>query len=87
MTAIADDPVMVPDRELVEDKKPAKSEPPYIRCPLGGWSPRKEDSWLGAQTPSLRLLKSCARKSSVVISVQVSLRVAPAGNRASAKMR
>lgn len=33
------------DRELEEDKKLGASEPPRIRCPLCGWSPRKEDHW------------------------------------------
>jgi hypothetical protein len=33
------------DRELAEKKKPGESEPPRIRCPLCGWSPRKEDKW------------------------------------------
>ena len=41
MTPIADNPVVVPDRE----RKPGESEPPRIRCPLCGWSPRKEDHW------------------------------------------
>jgi hypothetical protein len=36
---------VVLDRELEEEKKPAESEPPRIRCPLCGWSPRKEDRW------------------------------------------
>jgi hypothetical protein len=36
---------IVLDRELEEDKKPAESEPPRIRCPLCGWSARKEDRW------------------------------------------
>ncbi len=35
----------VVDRELEEEKKPGESEPPHIRCPLCGWSPRKEDKW------------------------------------------
>jgi hypothetical protein len=33
------------DHELDEEKKPGASEPPRIRCPLCGWSPRKEDKW------------------------------------------
>ena len=44
MSLVTDNPVVVPDRELEEDKKPSESEPPRIRCPLCGWSPRKEDS-------------------------------------------
>jgi hypothetical protein len=43
--SFADNPVIVPDRELEEEKKPGVSEPPRIRCPLCGWSPRKEDKW------------------------------------------
>jgi hypothetical protein len=39
---------VVLDRELEEDKKPGESEPPRIRCPLCGWSPRKEDKWFCA---------------------------------------
>ena len=35
---------VVLDREL-EEEKPGESEPPRIRCPLCGWSPRKEDRW------------------------------------------
>jgi hypothetical protein len=45
LTPIADNPVIVPDRELEGDKKPGESEPPRIRCPLCGRSPRKEDKW------------------------------------------
>ena len=33
------------DRELEEEKKPGESELPHIRCPLCGWSPRREDKW------------------------------------------
>src|SRR5215472_7365690 len=35
---------VVLDRE-VEEEKPGESETPRIRCPLCGWSPRKEDRW------------------------------------------
>ena len=45
MSPVADNPVIVPDRELGEERKPITSEPPRIRCPLCGWSPRKEDKW------------------------------------------
>lgn len=45
MTPIADNPVIVTDRELEEEKKPVTSGPTRIRCPLCGWSPRKEDKW------------------------------------------
>jgi len=33
---------VVLDRELDEEKTPSG---PRIRCPLWGWSPRKEDKW------------------------------------------
>jgi len=33
---------VVLDRELQEEKNPGT---PRIRCPLCGWSPRKEDRW------------------------------------------
>lgn len=46
MCTLSDDQSAVLDREL-EDKKPGESEPPRIRCPLCGWSPRKEDKWFG----------------------------------------
>jgi hypothetical protein len=36
---------VVLDRELQEEEKPTTSEPPRIRCPLCGWSPRREDKW------------------------------------------
>jgi hypothetical protein len=45
MNPVADNPVIVPQRELEEERKPSASEPPRIRCPLCGWSPRKEDRW------------------------------------------
>jgi hypothetical protein len=45
MNPVADNPAIVPDRELEEDRKSGESEPPRIRCPLCGWSPRKEDNW------------------------------------------
>ena len=43
MTPVADNPVIVPDRELEEEKR---HEPfgPRIRCPLCGWSPAKKTS-------------------------------------------
>jgi len=45
MSPVSDNPVILPERELEEEKKPGASEPPRIRCPLCGWSPRKEDKW------------------------------------------
>jgi hypothetical protein len=45
MSPTTDAPTIAPDRQLEEDKKPGDSEPPRIRCPLCGWSPRKEDKW------------------------------------------
>src|ERR1700758_3987821 len=44
MSRAADTPVIVPDRELEEDKS-HDSSGSRIRCPLCGWSPRKEDKW------------------------------------------
>ena len=45
MSPVTDNPVIVPHRELKEEKKPGEPEPPRIRCPLCGWSARKEDKW------------------------------------------
>ena len=45
MSPVADNQIVVPDRELEEDNKPDESEPPRIRCPLCGWLSRKEDKW------------------------------------------
>jgi len=42
MSPVTDNAVIVPDRELHEEKKPGESEPPCIRCPLCGWSPRRD---------------------------------------------
>jgi hypothetical protein len=44
----AEEPMLstVLDRELEEEKKLTSSEPPRIRFPLCGWSPRKEDKVL-----------------------------------------
>jgi len=47
MSPVTDNPVIIPDRELKEEK-PGESEPPCIRCPLCGWSPRKKDKWFCA---------------------------------------
>src|SRR6266851_3172213 len=47
MCALSDDPAQssaVLDRELDEEKSREPSDP-RIRCPLCGWSPRKEDLW------------------------------------------
>lgn len=44
MSPVADNPVVVSDRELVEEKSHEPSGP-RIRCPLCCWSPRKEDKW------------------------------------------
>jgi hypothetical protein len=43
MSPVTDNPVIVPDHELGEEKKPRTSEPPRIRCPWCGWS-RKESA-------------------------------------------
>jgi hypothetical protein len=45
MSPVADNRVIVPDRDVEEERKPGATEPPRIRCPLCGWSPRKEDHW------------------------------------------
>src|ERR1700732_1750370 len=42
MSPVADNPVIVPDREAEEGKNPGT---PRIRCPRCGWSPRKDDRW------------------------------------------
>ena len=42
---VADNPVIVRGRQLDDEKKLGESELPYIRCPLCGSSPRKEDKW------------------------------------------
>jgi len=45
MSAPTDDkPAVVIDHELDQDKSHEPSGP-RIRCPLCGWSPRKEDKW------------------------------------------
>ena len=41
---VADSAVIAPDREL-EDEKKHDTSGSRIRCPLCGWSPRKEDKW------------------------------------------
>ena len=45
MSPVTDKPNTIPDRELEEEKRPGESEPPRIRCPFCGWSPRKQDKW------------------------------------------
>lgn len=45
VSLISNETTLDPDRELEEEKKPGASEPPRIRCPLSGWSPRKEKKW------------------------------------------
>src|SRR4029077_18608594 len=42
MSPVADNPVIVPDRDLEDEKNSGTSR---IRCPLCGWSPRKDDRW------------------------------------------
>jgi hypothetical protein len=44
MSPVADNPVIVPDHELEQVIRLDPSGP-GIRCPLCGWSPRKEDRW------------------------------------------
>lgn len=44
MCAVRDDQSAVVDRELDHDKRLDPSGP-HIRCPLCGWSPRKDDVW------------------------------------------
>jgi hypothetical protein len=44
MSLKTDTPTLVPGQELEEGKSHAPSGP-RIRCPLCGWSPRKEDRW------------------------------------------
>jgi hypothetical protein len=45
MTPVADNPVVLPERQIEEERKPGESEPPHTHCPLCGWSPRKDDEW------------------------------------------
>ena len=42
MSPVADNPVIVPDRERDDEKKPGATKPPRIRCRICGWLPRKE---------------------------------------------
>ena len=42
MSPVADNPVIIRARE----QNPCASEPTRIRCPLCGWSRRKEDKWV-----------------------------------------
>ena len=57
MNKIADNPIIVPDREL-EDYKKRESEPPRIRCPLCGWSPAtKTNGFARADTSGTRLIR------------------------------
>ena len=42
MSPVAENPALVPDRELQQDKPP---HTPRIRCPLCAWSPREKDLW------------------------------------------
>jgi hypothetical protein len=42
MAPLTDTPIIIPDRDLERDRDPSG---PRIRCPLCGWSPRKEDKW------------------------------------------
>ena len=44
MCAVKDDQSVVIDRETDQGKS-HKPSGPRIRCPLCGWSPRKEDKW------------------------------------------
>ena len=44
MRAVKDDQSVVVDQEPNQDKNHEPSGP-RIRCPLCGWSPRKEDRW------------------------------------------
>ena len=39
---------VVLDKELDEEKIVGRPSEPRIRCPLCGWSPRKEDRWFCA---------------------------------------
>lgn len=44
MCAVKDDQSVVIDRKPDQDKSQEPSGP-HIRCPLCGWSPRKNDLW------------------------------------------
>jgi hypothetical protein len=44
MSPVAAHPVIIPDRELEEEKGNEPSGP-RIRCPLCAWTPRKDDKW------------------------------------------
>jgi hypothetical protein len=43
MSPLMDSPVIVPSRDVKEKGDDSSSS--HIRCPLCGWSPRKEDKW------------------------------------------
>ena len=57
MTQVSDNPVIVPDLEQ-EHEKADDSSGPRIRCPLCGWSPRKETAGLApAATSGIRSIR------------------------------
>jgi hypothetical protein len=45
MIPVAENPVIVPDHELEEEKKLGESERRASGAPPCGWSPAKEDKW------------------------------------------
>jgi hypothetical protein len=52
MCAVKDDQSVVLDREPAQDTSHEPSGP-RIRCPLCGWSPRKDDRWDQISTGSV----------------------------------
>jgi len=69
MSPVVDNPVIVPDRKLEEDKKPDAAEPPRMRCPLCGWSPRRDDKWFCTCGNEWEYLRNGRRLSSLPPSV------------------
>src|SRR5438477_1575418 len=87
MCALLDDQSVVLDRETDQEKSPDPSGP-RIRCPLCGWSPRKDDHWscsCGHQWKPL-IPGECARHAST-IGLQRTASLVPAGRRTPTGMR
>ena len=88
MSPFADSPVIIPERQIKEEKKPSDTEPPRIRCPLCGWSPRKEtDGLVAAETNGTHSTREACAQLASTSGLRRSASLAADGRRTQIGMR
>lgn len=87
MSLFADNPVIVPDRDLDEEKKDDPSGP-RIRCPLCGWCPaRRTNGFASARIHGIPLILEASAQPAFINGFQPSASPVAGGRRTRSGMR